>query len=719
MTIIVQEVNGQTVVSNDVGTAIADALLPQVALAEAAQAVAQAAAVEAVAATSNIGEIGTLDDLTPRTGRVAVMEVGRNNTAFGQQGDCASLAKLARRAGNPGYVLLTEQSANLWIGYEVPYTAFVTAGVPSYASVHAYRPMKRIRADNAAWSSTAYPYTTIEGTRTIDIGAVATDVTRVGLITGFAGTNSGVLSAWLVDNVTSERIECNLLPTAPQAVRNGSITARVIDTDVAVVTGSITATTLTVTATASGTIGIGQKLTGTGVTAGTRITAGSGSTWTVTPSQTVASTTITATGPIPTTDRVTGTNTNDIRRMGSEKHTHYLLWSDEETIAGRDLTLHLKLWGVPGSGGGVVDRTYNPYVTYGTAAMAHTDAGAELEPCEFLTASNDSSANETFTLSARKQGTGSARQLLGGGHGGETLTAGTLKTFVDGVEWKLHATTTSRERTSNVATLTVASGHTFLVGEVITVAGVSSGALTSYNAEGVTITAVTATTISYANTGSDEAATADTGGLIHSHRVPLGSNVELRYSSVFTHTIDGQLATNETRLILSDKLTVQGTATTTEASDIDTASYVTLATIFSGDRDILGPRYCGRRRWREINTLTNSVLDRDDDSNKWEALEPDGYISWDAEGGLFTALVVTTPWLFDGGWPSLGGTGYSFVQDRLGATAGVGYGSVDKWYIRYANANGTIIPTATSIEYGYQRYDALLSPGYASPYLWA
>jgi hypothetical protein len=476
---------------------------------------------------------------------------------------------------------------------------------------------------------------------------------------------------------------------------------------------------LTVTATTSGTIGIGQKLTGTGVTAGTRITAGSGSTWTVTPSQTVASTTITATGPIPTTDRVTGTNTNDIRRMTSEKHTHYLLWSDEGAIAGRDLTLHLKLWGVPGSGGGVVDRTYNPYVTYGTAALAHTDAGAELEPCEFLTATNDSSANETVTLSARKQGTGSARQLMGGGHGRETLTAGTLKTFVDGTEWKLHATTTNRARTSNVATLTVASGHTFLVGEVITVAGVNSGAASSYNAEGVTLTAVTATTISYANTGSDEAATADTGGLIHSHRVPLGSNVELRYSSAFTHTIDGAVATNETRLILSDKLTVQGALTTTQACDIDTETYVTLASIFSGDRAILGPRYCGLRRWREINTLNNSVLDRDDNSRFQEGAEPQGYISWDAEGGLFTALVVTTPWLYEGGWPSLGGTGLSFVQDRQGATAGVGYGSVDKWYVAYSNTNGTIIPTATTIAYAYQRYDALLSPGFGSPYLWA
>lgn len=678
------------------------------------------ALVQAAGLSNSLGEITAFGALTPRTGRVALMEVGRNNTTFGQFGDAATLAKLSRRAGNPGYVLLTEQSANKWIAYEVPYSTFTGAGVPFYSSVNVYRPMKRIRADNAAWSSSSYPYTTIEGTRTIDIGAVATNVTRVGLITGLAGSNTGVLSAWLIDNVSGERIECNLLPTAPQAVRNGSISPRAVDTDVAVITGSITGTTLSVSATTSGILGVGQKLTGTGITAGTRILSGSGSTWTVSSSHVgTGSITITATGAIPSTDRVTGTNANDVRRLGSEKHTHYLLWSDEENIAGRDLTLHLKLWGVPGIGGGVVDRTYNPYVTYGTAAMSHTDAGAELEPCEFLTAANDSSANETVTLSARKQGTASTRQLLGGGHGGETLTAGTLKTFVDGVEVKLHSTTASRSRTSNVATLTVGVGHTYTVGEVVTVTGVNGGATSSYNAEGVTLTGANsaAGTISYANVGADEALTSDTGGFVHSHRIPIGSNVELRYSSTFAHSVDGTLANNETRLILSDVLTVQGTLLTTQACDVNTESYVTLASVFSGDRSILGPRYCGRRRWREINTMVNSVLDRDNDSVNWALEEPRGYVAWDAEGGLFTALVISTPWLFNGGWGSLGGSGYSFVQDRQGVSAGVGYGVVDKWYIRYSNTVGAIIPSGTPIQYGYQRYDALLTPGFSSPYL--
>ena len=66
-------------------------------------------------------------------------------------------------------------------------------------------------------------------------------------------------------------------------------------------TASISGTTMTVTAVGSGTIAVGQNITGTGVTAGTVITAlgtgtGGTGTYTVSASQTVASTTITIVG---------------------------------------------------------------------------------------------------------------------------------------------------------------------------------------------------------------------------------------------------------------------------------------------------------------------------------------------------------------------------------------------------------------------------------------
>jgi hypothetical protein len=70
------------------------------------------------------------------------------------------------------------------------------------------------------------------------------------------------------------------------------------DNQTAVVTGSISGTTLTVSAVTSGTLAVGMLVVGTGVTAGTRITAygtGTGSTgdYTVSASQTVSSTTLT------------------------------------------------------------------------------------------------------------------------------------------------------------------------------------------------------------------------------------------------------------------------------------------------------------------------------------------------------------------------------------------------------------------------------------------
>lgn len=71
------------------------------------------------------------------------------------------------------------------------------------------------------------------------------------------------------------------------------------------VTGSISGTTLTVTAVGSGTLTVGQTLSGSGVTSGTKITAlgtgtGGTGTYTVSASQTAASTTITAAGAVAT-----------------------------------------------------------------------------------------------------------------------------------------------------------------------------------------------------------------------------------------------------------------------------------------------------------------------------------------------------------------------------------------------------------------------------------
>ena len=78
-----------------------------------------------------------------------------------------------------------------------------------------------------------------------------------------------------------------------------AVPATITDASYALVTGSISGTTLTVSAVTSGTVKVGATISGSGVTAGTTITAlgtgtGGTGTYTVSASQTVSSTAITA-----------------------------------------------------------------------------------------------------------------------------------------------------------------------------------------------------------------------------------------------------------------------------------------------------------------------------------------------------------------------------------------------------------------------------------------
>jgi hypothetical protein len=108
--------------------------------------------------------------------------------------------------------------------------------------------------------------------------------------TGALPTGVDVDTAYYVYNRTSTTYN---LATSPDA------TAAVTMPAGAAVTGSISTTTLTVTAVTSGVLFVGQKISGTGVVSGTTITAyvsgnGGVGTYTVSTSQTVASTAITA-----------------------------------------------------------------------------------------------------------------------------------------------------------------------------------------------------------------------------------------------------------------------------------------------------------------------------------------------------------------------------------------------------------------------------------------
>ena len=87
------------------------------------------------------------------------------------------------------------------------------------------------------------------------------------------------------------------LTTTAGGAANEARTAILIATGApgGVIVGSISGTTLTIDSTTSGAIRVGQTLSGDGVTSGTTVISGAGSSWIVSDSQTVASTTITAT----------------------------------------------------------------------------------------------------------------------------------------------------------------------------------------------------------------------------------------------------------------------------------------------------------------------------------------------------------------------------------------------------------------------------------------
>jgi hypothetical protein len=124
-----------------------------------------------------------------------------------------------------------------------------------------------------------------------------------------AGTNTGIVATYNdAGNAESIAVDGATAAQVRAGTANKVVTADVLQSAMAVqtlaegavVTGSISGTTLTVSAVTNGTLGVGQTISGTGVTSGTTITAlgtgtGGTGTYTVSASQTVSSTTITST----------------------------------------------------------------------------------------------------------------------------------------------------------------------------------------------------------------------------------------------------------------------------------------------------------------------------------------------------------------------------------------------------------------------------------------
>ena len=132
------------------------------------------------------------------------------------------------------------------------------------------------------------------GTNYVDV--IAPSLVTSNKVITLPDSTTTVVGTDTTQTLTNKTLSTGLVMNA-SAITSGTS----VSTATTSFTASISGTTMTVTAVGSGTIAVGQVITGTGVTAGTVITAlGTGSggtgTYTVSVSQTVASTTITIVG---------------------------------------------------------------------------------------------------------------------------------------------------------------------------------------------------------------------------------------------------------------------------------------------------------------------------------------------------------------------------------------------------------------------------------------
>lgn len=603
-----------------------------------------------------ISEVANYDKLFGGTGRSVLMLLGQNIAGLNTFGGSNGAVFFCRRASAPLYVMLKELvPMRDYIGYEFNYA---TLGTSFLSGMGRYQPMLKVRFDNAAWvykdgsgnaTTTIFPQTTANvGSLIINLASFSTAVTRLGVIVGFTGTSSGVVRCAITDNGTGLAVVPNLLPTATQLAAIGDIASSAL---------------------------------------------------------------VSNGGAIPDASYVFGTNVQDVSRLGANK---MLMVPLANGIPPGSYTVTLTLTTVAGKGGGTVDRTYLAYLAYGTDTMALVDTGgspssiAELYRTDYIFPAVDASTNERSTLSARLSSSGSSRQLMGGGHGGEADTSAVWT--VDGVATKLYATTTvSRARASNVATIVFAADTGARPGDVVTMTGLNAGASASYNAEGVTITGVSQTTvandtITYANTGTNESTTADVNGLLFNHKVVFGDEIKLTQTGTLTHAVDGQLATvASTHTLNGAKLAVRSTITPGASLSCDTATYAALSSMYAGSRTTYGPTRRGDNRIRVIDTTTSGVLTAGNDSEVLSNRDYLGYITWDPTKGWASATVWKKPPI---------NASLSLVQDRNPASSGV-----KKSYLRYSTTSPFTQLANQVIDGGYDRYDILRSPNYSHPLL--
>lgn len=602
--------------------------------------------------TAGVSEVSFYDQLFAGTGRWALMTLGANNEGTPNFGSSVGDSTRCRRATTPYRVMLKEMAKNKYIAYEIASSA-LTGGTQSLSLYSIMEPMKETLWFRPEWTyrnaadtadiAAQYPQTPAAFKYfKVDLSGLSTAVNRIGMCVGYTSTSCGLVIVSITDKVSGTTMVPNLLRTATQAVAYGMMDA--------------------------------ADLVSNG-------------------------------GSIPDAAYVASTNIVDTARGGYRSNE--VPFADSRGLTGSgQYIVRLDLTTVHGSGAvATIDRAYIPKLLYGYDGLSHLDAGADLYRTDWISGANDGSANETQVLQAHKNGTASADQFLGGGHGGEVDTSAVWT--IDGRVNEGWAKTISRARASGTATIVLDRTVDWKIGDPLTVTGLNGGLLGSYCQElNATITGISTTTlpndtITYHNTTyvggalGDEATTADTAGIIFNNTLFFGSEVKLTQVSTLTHSIDGLLA-NKTNTYTGSgaKLAVRSATTLAVDCYINIGSYDLLATIWSASRSTYGPMVGGLKRFRMIDTSTSAVPNARDDSEIMSDRDGLGYIAWEAEGGTGTAIVIRSQ-------PPPGAK--QFLQDRA-ATGGV---KVNKIYRRINYASATVFKAGTVFRGEYDRYDTV------------
>jgi microcystin-dependent protein len=314
--------------------------------------------------------------------------------------------------------------------------------------------------------------------------------------TNFYSSNTGTTGNYTVNG--NETVTGNSSVTGDTTASGDFFANALSSYKTATYTGDISGTTLTVSAVTAGRIFVGQIISGSGITAGTRITAlgtgtGGTGTYTVSVSQTASSTTITGAAAATSSTPPVGDNTTKIATTAFVKENavlsgSLLMWPTTSAPSGYLLcngaavsrTTYSDLFNVIGTTFGVGDNstTFNlpNYVNrmpFGasptTTASVTGNIGASV---------TGSISGTTLTVTAVSRGTLAVGDIISGTGVNSALISG-FGTGTGGTgtyTLNVSQTVSSRTLTATGTTFTVTAvgSGTLVIGQVITGSGIAS-----------------------------------------------------------------------------------------------------------------------------------------------------------------------------------------------------------------------------------------------------